>query len=95
MAAGDAEREAAIKRLKDKRAFGTNVVSFVAVNVFLIVIWAITGQGFFWPAFVIFGWGIGLAGHAWRVYGQKPITEADIEREMRRGRQPDEGSSGT
>ena len=30
------------------------------------------------------GWGIGLALHGWGVYGERPITEAEIQREMER-----------
>jgi hypothetical protein len=52
------------------------------VNGMLIGIWAVTGAGFFWPIFVILAWGVGLALHAWNVYGVKPITEAEIRREM-------------
>ena len=31
------------------------------VNAFLIGVWALTGHGYFWPAWVLGGWGIGLA----------------------------------
>src|SRR5664279_6419847 len=34
------------------------------VNGFLVVIWAMTGAGFFWPVFPIVGWGIGVAAKA-------------------------------
>ena len=85
----DPQRSAAIKRLKDKRDFKTNLVMYVIVNAFLVVIWAVTGAGFFWPIFVIVGWGIGIVGHAWAVWGQKPITEAEIHREIERGTDPD------
>ena len=37
---------------------------YVAVNVFLIAVWALTGGGYFWPIWVILGWGLGLACHA-------------------------------
>jgi hypothetical protein len=80
----DPRRHAAIERLTAKRDFKANLVSFVVINAFLIFIWAVTGAGFFWPIWVIGGWGIGLAFHAWTVFGQKPITEDDVEREMRR-----------
>jgi hypothetical protein len=33
---------------------------------------------------VIIGWGIGIVFHAWTVFGQKPITEDDVQREMKR-----------
>ena len=42
------------------------------------------GNDFFWPIFPILGWGIGVAANAWDVYGRKPITEAEIQREADR-----------
>jgi hypothetical protein len=78
-------RALAVERLKNRRAFGQNVVSYVVVNAFLVGIWALTGGGYFWPAWVIGAWGIGIVMHAWTAFIQKPITEHDIEREMRRG----------
>jgi hypothetical protein len=29
----------------------------------LIAVWAITGMGYFWPIWVILGWGMGIASH--------------------------------
>ena len=81
----DPRRAAAIERLKAKRDFTMNVVSYVVVNAALIVIWALSDSDSFWPIWVIGGWGIGLIFHAWTVFGQKPITEADVQREMQRG----------
>ena len=80
----DARRAAAIERLQNKRGFRTHLTVFVVVNAMLIVIWAATGGGVFWPVWVIGGWGIGLVLHAWTTYGQRPITEADIREEERR-----------
>jgi hypothetical protein len=36
--------------------------AFVAVNLMLIVIWAATGGGYFWPIWPLLGWGLGLIG---------------------------------
>jgi 2TM domain-containing protein len=80
----DKLREEAVTRLRKKRDFATHVLIYVLVNSFLVVIWAATSGDFFWPMFPIFGWGIGLAANAWDVYGRKPITEAEIRREMDR-----------
>jgi hypothetical protein len=33
---------------------------------------------------VIAAWGVGLVLHAWEVFVRRPITEADVEREMHR-----------
>src|SRR5262249_35842375 len=62
-------REQAIHQLKKKRDFRTHLFIYFLVNAMLIVIWAATGAGFFWPVFVILGWGIGIAANAWDVYG--------------------------
>jgi hypothetical protein len=77
-------REQAIQRLKKKRDFRSHVFIYVAVNAMLVVIWAVTGSGFFWPIFPLIGWGIAVAANAWDVYGRKPITEDEIRREADR-----------
>jgi 2TM domain len=81
----DDRREAAVKRVKAKREFRTHVAVYVIVNAMLVVIWAISGGGYFWPIWVIAAWGIGLALNAWTVYFEKPITEDEIRREMDQG----------
>lgn len=77
-------REKAVSRLRKKRDFRAHVFVYVAVNALLVVIWAVTGSGFFWPIFPILGWGIGIAANAWGVYGRKPISEDEIRRETER-----------
>ena len=78
----DDRREEAIRRLKAKRGVSQHLATYAVVNGFLVVIWAITGDGDFWPVWSMVGWGIGLALHGWGVYGERPITEAEIQREM-------------
>jgi len=86
----DDRRAAALARIATKREFRTHVLVYCAVNILLVVIWAASGGGSFWPIWVIAGWGIGLGLHGWQVYGQKPISEADIVEEMHRlGEPPD------
>jgi hypothetical protein len=77
-------RKLAVSRLKKKRDFRTHVVIYVIVNAMLVGIWAATGAGFFWPIFPILGWGIGIGANAWDVYGRKPITEDEVQRETER-----------
>jgi 2TM domain len=77
-------REQAVQRLRKKRDFKTHLLMYVAVNAFLVAIWAVTSAGFFWPIFPILGWGIGLVANAWDVYGRKPISEDEIRRETDR-----------
>jgi hypothetical protein len=83
----DEERRLALKRVRARRDLSTHAVTYVVVNAFLILVWWLTGAGsYFWPIWVIGGWGIGLALNAWEVLGRRPITEADIDKELRRGR---------
>ena len=59
---------------------------YFVLNVFLWIIWAVSGTGFPWPIFVTVGWGIGIVMQGWYVYrGAAPITEAEIQREMGKG----------
>ena len=51
----DDPREAAIQRLKARRGFRQHFVTYAAVNGFLVVIWAITYGGHFWPVWPIAG----------------------------------------
>jgi hypothetical protein len=82
---GDQElREQAVERLRKKSEFRAHALSYVLVNGFLIIIWAITGASFFWPVFPIAGWGIGLAFHAWDVYRRLEFSEEQIRREIHR-----------
>ena len=46
------------------RRFYTDALIYAVVNLGLILIWAISGGGYFWPIWVIVGWGIGLGVHA-------------------------------
>ena len=80
----DDRRAAAIDRIAKKREFRTHALVYCAVNTLLVVIWAVSGARYFWPIWPIAGWGVALALHAWQIYGQKPISEDDIMKEMHR-----------
>jgi hypothetical protein len=42
-----------------------------------------SGQGYFWPGWVIFGWGIGVAIQGFRVLvAPGDPSEAEVQREM-------------
>ena len=77
-------RDAAIERIKEKREFKIHVASYLIVNALLVGIWAVSGGGYFWPFWVIAGWGIGLVLHGWQVYRgeERSISEEEIRREM-------------
>ncbi|MEH2064805.1 MAG: 2TM domain-containing protein [Nostoc sp.] len=54
-----------------RRAFWTHFVSFLAVNLFLILLNLITSPSYFWAIFPVLGWGLGLFFHWWSVYQSK------------------------
>ncbi len=80
----DPRREAAINRLKAKRDFMANVLSYVVINAIFVAIWAVGSRGFFWPIFTLGFWGLGLLLHAYSAFA-RPITEDDIRREIDKG----------
>ena len=78
-------RDRAMQQLKKRRDFRGHLLIYVLVNAFLVVIWAITNpHAFFWPVFIIGGWGIAVVMNAWDVYWRHDITEEDIQREVER-----------
>jgi hypothetical protein len=60
----DEEYRNAVKEVKERRGFYQHLVIYIMVCVFLSAMSLFVWRGTFWPIFVIFGWGIGVASHA-------------------------------
>lgn len=54
-----------------RKTFWTQFISFLAVNLFLILLNLITSPSYFWAIFPVLGWGLGLFFHWWSVYQTK------------------------
>ena len=80
----DSERAAARRHLERKRKFSGDLVSYIVINAFLVVIWAVSGRGSFWPGWVMGVWGVLLLLDAWNLYFRHPVTEAEVDRELQR-----------
>jgi fatty acid desaturase len=83
VAATGSEYERARKRVEKKHKFRGDVAAYVVINAFLIGVWAVTGFGYFWPGWILAGWAVFLVLDAWNIFYRRPVTEADIERELR------------
>lgn len=77
------KRDVARRRIEARRKLVSDVVAYLVINAFFIGIWAVTGRGYFWPGWVLAGWGIFLALHIFEVV-RRDITDADIDAELRR-----------
>jgi polyferredoxin len=78
------DRQVARMRLEKKRRLRGDIAAYVAINAFLVVIWAFSGLGYFWPGWVMAGWGVFLALAVWDVYFRRPISDADVTAELNR-----------
>ena len=78
-------RALAKKSIKKKRDAWQFLVVTVVVNASLSVIWSMSGAGYFWPAWVMFGMGIGVVlsfVDAYMPSFKSQITDADIDAEI-------------
>jgi hypothetical protein len=48
----------------ERREFAHHLRFYLQVMALLVVIWALTGMGYFWPVWPMVGWGVGIVSHA-------------------------------
>lgn len=77
-------RVRALQRLRKKADFRVHLLIYCLVNGMIVIIWAMTTSGFFWPIFPIAGWGIGLVANAYEAYVKDDPTEAQVAAEVER-----------
>jgi len=79
--------EEASKKVKAKRGFYGGFATYLIVNAVLIVIWALSGQGYMWFLWPLGIWGVFVLGDFLRVFvfGRKTDTGA-IEKEAEKMR---------
>lgn len=74
------------RRSSRRRTVAVHAVLWAAVNLLLVVIWAVTGAGFPWFVFPLMGWFIGLAAHAATVFVRRSPDDAVMARALRQQR---------
>lgn len=82
--ANAAFREREARRVLRRRAWWLHLAVYVTTNVFLVVIWAMTGAGHPWFIYPLLGWGIGLAAHGVAAFLLASPQDIILEREQRR-----------
>ena len=81
----DSARQQAIQRLHQRRGFVNYIVGAIVVSLFMVLIWALSGRGYFWPVWVMGGFLIGGIFYGVNQVMNKPLTEDQIQREMQKG----------
>ena len=74
-------RERQALRIARRQRFWLHFVVWVALSVFLVIIWAVTTHGFPWFLFPICGWAVIVVAHAAYAYLLKDPEEILMERE--------------
>jgi len=81
--------EEASKRVKDRKRFYGGLVTYLIVNAVLVVIWALSGQGYPWFLWPLGIWGVFVLGDYLRVFvfgkgSDQQAIEKEVEK-MKRG----------
>jgi hypothetical protein len=79
------QKDPALWKLAKKRAgFKWSFGVYIVVNIFLIIAWIFSpaDHSYFWPAWSVFGWGIGIAFQYINAYhnGGNYFAEAEYEK---------------
>lgn len=85
----DQQEAEAFQYVRKLRGFYLHVIKYIAINLILLVINLLTPHQHLWVLWVIGGWGIGLAIHAFRIFRPVAILGPEWERrevEKRLGR---------
>jgi hypothetical protein len=77
-------RSRARARVERKHKLRADVVAYLVINAALVVTWAVTGAGYFWPGWILGFWGVFLLLDAWNLYYRRPVTDEEVDRELRR-----------
>jgi len=79
MSAQDIEYQRAKERVTALRSFYVHLAVYLVVNLLLLMINLLVSPSTLWFIWPLLGWGIGIALHAFFVFGQKRILGAEWE----------------
>jgi hypothetical protein len=81
--------EEASKKVRDRKRFYGGLATYLIVNAVLIVIWALTGQGYPWFLWPLGTWGVFVLGDYLRIFvfgkgSDQQAIEKEVEKMKRR-----------
>ena len=79
----DPEQIRAVAQVQRWHDFKAHVGAYLAINAVLIIIWAPTGAGTFWPGISLAACGLGLSSQHF-LNSFSPIATERVRRELRR-----------
>jgi len=87
-----ARYEKARKRVEEIKGFYSHLLTYVLVNVALLVLNLITSPESLWFYWPLFGWGVGVLAHAASVFGPRRLwgqewEERKIKELMKKGQE--------
>jgi len=74
-----ARYEKARKRVEEIKGFYSHLLTYVLVNVALLVLNLITSPESLWFYWPLFGWGVGVLAHAASVFGPRRLWGQELE----------------
>ena len=75
-------QKAAKERLQAQQQFKKMMGGFVVLWLFMTAVWALSGAGYFWPAWVIVGTLFAGAALGWRAYGPRSSDEGPSQAQI-------------
>jgi hypothetical protein len=79
----DREQMRAVAQVQRWHDFKAHVGAYLLINTVLIIIWAATGGGTFWPGISLAAWGLGLSSQHF-LNSFSPITVERVRHELHR-----------
>lgn len=80
------DRAWARARVERKHKLRADLIAYVVINAALVVAWALTGAGYFWPGWVLGFWGVFLLLDVANLYYRRSVTDDEIDEELRKRR---------
>lgn len=72
-------------QLQRWRDFQAHVGAYLVINTVFVLIWTRNRRRFFWPAYPLIGWGLGLSFQHFSAVLRGQITDDDVRRKLRPG----------